>query len=59
MKRIWKYIALALLLAAAGYLVYRYRKELRSLLDGLLEKVSGVKERICCRCSERNDFADV
>ena len=45
-----------LVLAALGYVVYRYRNCIAAHLDGLCIRL---KKRFGCRCEEYDDCADV
>lgn len=59
MKRFLKYLAVVLVAAAAAYLVYHYRQELLELGEQVKEKVLELKNRLCARREEQNDFADL
>ena len=59
MKRFLKYLAVVLAVAAVGYLVYHYRQELLALAEQAKEKGEALKNRLCARRQEQNDFADL
>lgn len=59
MKRFLKYLAVVLVAAAAAYLVYHYRQELLDLAGQAREKCLGLKNKLCARREEQNDFADL
>ena len=59
MKRFLKYLAAVLVVAAAAYLVYRYRQELLDLAEQAKEKGLALKRKLCACRDERCDFADL
>ncbi len=59
MKRFLKYLAAVMVVAALGYLVYHYRKELADLALQLKDKGQALKTKICACREEQNDFADL
>ena len=59
MKRFLKYLAVVLVVAALGYLAYHYRQELLRLADRVKDNALALKDRLCARREEQNDFADL
>ena len=59
MKRFLKYLAVVLVVAAVGYLVYRYRQELLRLAEQAKDTVLNLKSKLCACRDEKNDFADL
>ena len=59
MKRFLKYLAAVMVVAAFGYLVYHYRRELTDLALRLKDTGLSLKTKLCARREEQNDFADL
>ena len=59
MKRFLKYLAAMMVVAALGYLVYHYRRELTDLALRLKDTGLSLKTKLCARREEQNDFADL
>ena len=59
MKRFLKYLAAVMVVAALGYLVYHYRRELTDLALRLKDTGLSLKTKLCARREEQNDFADL
>ena len=59
MKRFLKYLAVVLVVAALGYLVYHYRQELLRLAEQAKDSALNLKTRLCACRDEKNDFADL
>ena len=59
MKRFLKYLAAVMVVAALGYLVYHYRRELTDLALRLKDTGLSLKTKLCARREEQNDFSDL